>query len=90
MLTIYRTTADGVTWDVDGHRPRTCTAGYLASRKAYLVRTGGDEQGRVVVMDNLLDESQIDTLIAAIKDRSRSSAVAVGGVVYTGEEGVTP
>ena len=87
MLTIYRTTTDSVTWDVDGRRPRTSTAAYLASRKAYLVRTGGDEQGRVNVADHMLDESQIDTLLAAIKDNSRSSAVVVGGVVYTGEEG---
>ena len=86
MLTIYRTTPDGVTWDVDGRRPRTCTAGYLASRKAHLVRTGGDEQGRVNVADHMLDESEIDTLLAAVK---RSSSVVVGGVVYTGEEGVT-
>ena len=88
MLTIYRTGPDAVTWDVDGRRPRTCTAAYLASRKAYLVRTGGDEQGRVFVGGYMLDESQIDTLLAAIKDHSRSSAaVVVGGVVYTGEEG---
>ena len=88
MLTIHRTTPDSVTWDVDGRRPRTCTAAYLASRKAYLVLTGGDELGRVDVADHVLDESQIDTLLAAIKDHSRSSAaVVVGGVVYTGEEG---
>lgn len=88
MLTIYRTTPNSVTWDVDGRAPRTSSAAYLASRKAYLVRTGGDELGRVNVAGHLLDESQIDTLLAAIKDHSRSSVV-VGGVVYTGEEGVT-
>ena len=88
MIAIYRTTPDSVTWDVDGRRPRTCTAAYLAGRKAYLVRTGGDERGRVNVAGHKLDESQIDELLAAIKDHSRSSVV-VGGVVYTGEEGVT-
>lgn len=67
MLTIYRTTPDSVTWDVDGLARRTTRAAYLARRKAYLVRTGGDETGRVSVADHLLDESQIDTLIAAIK-----------------------
>ena len=88
MLTTYRSTADSVTWDVDGHRQRTSSLGFLAARKAYLVRTGGDERGRVDVAGHVLDESQIDTLLAAIKDHSRSSVV-VGGVVYTGEEGVT-
>ena len=88
MLTIYRTTADGVTWGVDDLRRHTSTAGYLARRKAHLVRTGGDAQGRVYVGGYMLDESQIDTLLAAIKDHSLSSVV-VGGVVYTGEEGVT-
>ena len=67
MLTIHRTADDAVTWDVDGRRPRTCTAAYLASRKAYLVRTGGDEQGRVNVADHMLDESQIDALLAALE-----------------------
>lgn len=70
ILTTYRTTPGSVTWDVDGRAPRTCTAAYLASRKAHLVRTGGDEQGRVNVAGHLLDESQIDTLLAAVKDRS--------------------
>ena len=84
MLTIYRTTPDEVTWDVDGHRPRTCTAGYLASRKAYLVRTGGDEQGRVNVADHMLDESQIDELLAAVKDRSRSPIPAVWDAIKAG------
>ena len=67
MLTIYRTTPDSVTWDVDGRAPRTSTAAYLASRKAHLVRKGGDDQGRVNVADHMLDESQIDELLAAIK-----------------------
>ena len=84
MLTIYRTTADGVTWDVDGRRPRTCSAAYLASRKAYLVRTGGDELGRVNVADHMLDESQIDTLLAAVKDRSRSPIPAVWDAIKAG------
>ena len=84
MLTIYRTTGTTVTWDVDGRRPRTCTAAYLASRKAYLVRTGGDEQGRVNVADHMLDESQIDTLLAAVKDRSRSPIPAVWDAIKAG------
>ena len=85
MLTIYRTTTEyGVTWDVDGRRPCTCTAAYLASRKAYLVRTGGDEQGRVNVADHMLDESQIDTLLAAVKDRSRSPIPAVWDAIKAG------
>ena len=67
MLTIYRTRGNTVTWDVDGHLQFTSTDGYLAARKGYLVRTGGDEQGRVSVAGHMLDESQIDTLIAAIK-----------------------
>ena len=67
MLTIYRTTPRTVTWDVDGHLQRTSSAAYLASRKAFLVRTGGDELGRVNVIGHRLDESQIDTLLAAIK-----------------------
>ena len=87
ILTIYRTTPDGVTWDVDGRRPRTSSAAYLAARKAYLVRTGGDKTGRVNVADHMLDESQIDELLAAIKDPS-TPYVVVGGVVYTGEEGL--
>lgn len=66
MLTIYRTSGTTVTWDVDGRRPCTSTAAYLASRKAVLVRTGGDDQGRVTVADHMLDESQIDTLLAAM------------------------
>ena len=84
MLTIYRTTPDGVTWDVDGRRPRTCTAAYLASRKSYLVRTGGDETGRVTVADHMLDESQIDELLAAVKDRSRSPIPAVWDAIKAG------
>ena len=84
MLTIYRTGPDAVTWDVDGRRPRTSSAAYLASRKAYLVRTGGDEQGRVNVADHLLDESQIDELIAAVKDRSRSPIPAVWDAIKAG------
>ena len=84
MLTIHCTTAETITWDVDGRRQRTCTAAYLASRKAYLVRTGGDEQGRVNVADHLLDESQIDTLLAAVKDRSRSPIPAVWDAVKAG------
>lgn len=84
MITIYRTGPDGVTWDVDGHRQRTCTAAYLASRKAYLVRTGGDDRGRVNVADHLLDESQIDTLLAAVKDRSRSPIPAVWDAIKAG------
>ena len=77
MLTIYRTTPDSVTWDVDGRAPSTSSAAYLASRKAYLVRTGGDEQGRVTVGGHMnvgghmLDESQIDTLLAAIEAGAR-------------------
>ena len=67
MLTIYRTTADDVTWDVDGLVPRTSSAAYLASRKAHLVRTGGDDRGRVTVAGHMLDESQVDTLLAAIE-----------------------
>ena len=85
MITIHRTTPEfGVTWDVDGRRPRTSTASYLASRKAYLVRTGGDEQGRVNVADHMLDESQIDTLLAAVKDRSRSPIPAVWDAIKAG------
>ena len=84
MLTIYRTTADSVTWSIDGHRQGTCTAAYLASRKAYLVRTGGDEQGRVFVGGYMLDESQIDTLLAAVKDRSRSPIPAVWDAIKAG------
>ena len=67
MLTIYRTTADSVTWSVDGLIQHTSSAEYLAWRKECLVRTGGDEQGRVNVADHMLDESQIDALLAAIK-----------------------
>ena len=66
MLTIYRTTADSVTWDAYWCA-RTTSAAYLAERKAYLVRTGGDDQGRVSVAGHLLDESQIDELLAAIE-----------------------
>ena len=71
MIAIYSTTPNTVTWDVDGRRQRTCTADYLAERKAYLVRTGGDYLGRVDVMNRRLDESQIDELIAAIKAGAR-------------------
>lgn len=74
MLTIYRTTADGVTWDADGRRPRTCSAAYLAARKAYLVRTRGDDQGRVNVADHMLDEPQIDELLAAVWDAIKAGA----------------
>jgi len=84
MLTIHRTTPDGVTWDVDGHRQRTCSAAYLTARKAHLVRTGGDERGRVNVADHLLDESQIDELLAAVKDRSRSPIPAVWDAIKAG------
>ena len=84
MLTIYRTTADSVTWDVDGRRPRTSSAAYLASRKAYLVRTGGDARGRVNVADHMLDESQIDELLAAVKSRSRSPIPAVWDAIKAG------
>ena len=84
MITIYRTTPDSVTWDVDGRRPCKSTAAYLASRKAYLVRTGGDEQGRVKVGDHKLDESQIDELLAAVKDRSRSPIPAVWDAAKAG------
>ena len=84
MLIIYRTGPDGVTWSIDGYRQGTCTAAYLASRKAYLVRTGGDEQGRVFVGGYMLDESQIDTLLAAVKDRSRSPIPAVWDAIKAG------
>lgn len=73
MINIYRTTDTTVTWDVDGRAPSTSSAAYLASRKAALLRTGGDEQGRVTVGGHMiggghmLDESQIDTLLAAIE-----------------------
>lgn len=67
MINIYRTTPDSVTWDVDSRRPRTCSAAYLASRKAHLVRTGNDSARRINVADHMLEESQIDTLLAAIK-----------------------
>ena len=84
MLIIYRTTADGVTWSIDGHRQATCNAAYLAGRKSLLVRTGGDEQGRVFVGGYMLDESQIDELIAAVKDRSRSPIPAVWDAIKAG------
>ena len=67
MITVYRTTPDSVTWDVDGRRPLTSSAVYLAGRKACLVRTGGDEHGCVYVGEHKLDESQIDILLDAIK-----------------------
>lgn len=84
MLTIHRTSPAGVTWDVDGRRQVTCNAAYLAGRKAYLVRTGGDEQGRVFVGGHWLDESQIDELLAAVKDRSRSPIPAVWDAIKAG------
>ena len=68
FVTIYSTTPNTVTWDVYSWcTTHTVSADYLARRKAHLVRTGGNDQGRVAVMDHMLDESQIDTLIAAIK-----------------------
>ena len=84
MLIIHRTGPDGVTWDVDGWCTHTTSAAYLARRKAHLVRTGGDGQGRVAVMDHMLDESQIDELLAAVKDRSRSPIPAVWDAIKAG------